>query len=434
MISSGDMKVLADSGAAIAGLAAKTVGRTSLTRMSDDSVFQFPMLFGSDIDDAKTAIVAKGMEVYCASLVMSAISLNNTVDIRKYSNAGEFLKKFHSNKAIPSNIKAATTFLLESATAFTPNHDIAIEGADEIIDSLRSDRLNTKFLPFERTKKIVRSRIEDGKAFEAAYHPSDAVLDRTAELGTVGQMVAIAGLNAAAYDDEYLKSGTNRNDKAIANTKGPAFVELRNEYAIKPTLVNVRLTFHGGGTAWSQDVVIGVKALAKRIRSDVMVSNMVKAAKGSNAIFDFIKWSDGQLKLFRDVILGVSESKEAALSARTNSNWLHALKRRKNIDRMSRFFQNRVPPNTFIFISDSEASEIKNQCGVDLREEYNAANLISKYYILGFGIVDTNANTLDLMLDGQTEFATMPLATLKGTTSKEIELTDNKGVVSRLPF
>ena len=67
--------------------------------------------------------------------------------------------------------------------------------------------------------------------------------------------------------------------------------------------------------------------------------------------------------------------------------------------------------------------------GIRLSEIHNALKLINKYYLLGFGIYDTNSRTLSMMFDGDADFASVSISSLKGSNNKEVDLSNMKDVM-----
>ena len=184
---------------------------------------------------------------------------------------------------------------------------------------------------------------------------------------------------------------------------------------------------NGSSTQWTQNVVLGVKMMIRMIRSDFMTSNMADAAKNSNVIFKYIKWTKGEYGLL-DLLFNNSENKEMATTSKNDSShWWKALRRRKMINNITHLFeQGTVLPSTTIIMTSSEVQQVASLTGVDLSTQYNALKLLNKYYLLGFGIYDTESDILSMIFDGESDFSEVTLSSLKGNNNKEVSIMDSK--------
>jgi hypothetical protein len=240
--------------------------------------------------------------------------------------------------------------------------------------------------------------------------------------------------NIGLYDAD----AKSQNKKVVQKTdKSAKFEVVRNDKlsALEPTMVNVTITRHGvntgnGPSVFLQQITLGVKAMVRLVRSDLMVANMVEAAKNANAIFKFIRWTKGEIKLVRDFIFGISEAKAAATA--NNSMELRVLKsakKRKSVNNISKFLNNEVLPSLAIIMTTSEIEQVKNICGVDLSQLYNALKLMNKYYLLGFGVYDTVTQSIQILFDGDDDFAYTTIGNMKSQENKDMNLTNTKDVL-----
>lgn len=398
-----------------------TMGRSSLTRMAEDSIFQFPVLISSSIDTEKIITISRALEKQYASLMVTVLSMHNGVDLKKYDNLTNYVKKFHSNKDIPSNIKAANTaiFGTESITTIDEHiygmEAVALACWDITEEQVNESVLNDIYKPYERTKKILEDRLSMAKVATEAINKDD--------------LIQIA--DDLKRNEKVSEFGGFNKDTVQMRTM-PAIVKNDRLTAMEPTLINTQFVFYGEGSKqWTQNVVLGIKAMTRIIRSDLMVSNMADAAKNSNAIFKFIKWAKGEAKFVKDFIFKVGEVKDlATTSSKDGSRWIRALKRRKAINNVSKFFDNKVLPNTTIIITSYEAMKIAELTGVDLTREDNAYNLIAKYYLLGFGIYDTETDILSMMFDdSNASFSQVTISQLASNNKKDVDLNNTREVM-----
>jgi len=407
-----------------------STGRNSLTRMAQDSIFQFPLLVSSSIDTDDVTILAKALERQYASLLVSVFSLRGSVPLDKYENLQSYLTTFHNNKDIPANIKAATNMVFESANILNnSNQPLGLGTAcwDIIEEQVNTSKVNDIYKPYERTKTALKEKIQIAK--EASDDRSELVkkIQGTKTYDTMKRVNL--KYNEDLRDHEF--TGVNKDHKYPIDA--PSVIKNDKTTALEPTMINAQFVLHGEGQGQIvQNVVIGVKTMIRAIRSDLMVANMVEASKDSYGIFKFIKWTKGEYKFLRDFVFNATEIKEMATSTSKDSlRWIKALKRRKAINNVTKFFKNGVLPHTTAIITNYEVEQIAELGGVNLSEVYNALKLISKYYLLGFGIYDTETKILSMLFDedGTNEFTSVSLSSLKTSNNKEVDLTNMKEVM-----
>jgi hypothetical protein len=222
------------------------------------------------------------------------------------------------------------------------------------------------------------------------------------------------------------KTGNNAKNEIVKNDKLTA---------LEPTMVNVTVTRHNnnpgsGPSVYLQTITLGVKAMVRLVKSDLMVANMVEAAKNANAIFKFIRWTKGEIKFVRDFVFGISEAKASALAKSSiESKVLKSSKKRKKINNISKFLDNEVFPTLTIVMTTYEVLQVKNICGVDLSQLYNALKLMNKYYLLAFSIYDPDTQTLQTLFDGDDDFSYATIGTMKSQENKDINLSNTKDVL-----
>ena len=451
--------------AAIVKAVASVAGKSSITRLAQDSICQFPTMFSASIDTDDVTVIARALEKQYASVMLSVLSLHNNINLDKYDSASDYIKSFHNNKDIPTNIKAATNFLIESdmagyedvegckitATAGGANKfplSAAQECWDILDEQINKSVLNDVYKPYSRTINALESKIEaanEAKLKAAAEAMSIGVNNSPIPSTTVKPPKSVNIITNPITDSPVDKAGasirrsntvmpvdaisTNRygSDKAGSSGK-TAIVKNDKLTALEPTMMDVDFTFYNkNGTQWKQSVVLGIKTMIRLLKSELMVANMAEACKTSNPIFKFIKWTKGEFKLVKDLIFNVSEIKDSATTgAKDSRKWLKALKRRKAINNITKWADNRLLPNTTIIMTTFEAHQVAEMTGVDLTDASNALNVMNKYYLLGFGVYDTETKILSMLFDGDSDFSDATISSLKGSSGKEVDLTNLK--------
>ena len=98
----------------------KATAKTSITRLTKDQIFQFPMIMSSDISSEENYHIVKTIERNYATLILAAITNEGVIDRDKYGNINQFLKRFHDNLDLP--------FATESDTDYEVTNAVATEG------------------------------------------------------------------------------------------------------------------------------------------------------------------------------------------------------------------------------------------------------------------------------------------------------------------
>ena len=62
------------------------------------------------------------------------------------------------------------------------------------------------------------------------------------------------------------------------------------------------------------------------------------------------------------------------------------------------------------------------RCGVNLNDATNVAKLMDKYFLLGFGIYDTEGKMLRIMYDGESEFSMYSLRSMMAEAKKDTNM------------
>lgn len=473
----------------------QAVAKTSVTRLTKDQVFQFPIFMDSSIDDDEQYPIIKSVEKNYAQLIMIAITNNGVIDRDRYEDVNQFLRKFHNNNGIPVSDRATESVGLVRAVAtegFLSQKDIiAMQGTIE--DRLDTSKINDMYKPYVATEAKLTRAIESAKhqrSIDAAMEadtlffrrpvairnkkgqivndPSGAKRYETDSSGNVKyEYIAVpdklsgterdkmiqdfsekygAPKTASEWNDQNLKAKINtewdakraereyrldtdlskerrmverdlEKDEYNARGKTDGSVIKDDKFSnIAPTVIHFTLAnIKKGIGAWSQNLIIGIKAVARMIPQSIMVNTMVDACK-DRPIFSFIKWTNHELKFF-DVLFGISTARSDARN--NDSRWMKVLRRRSSISKLPGM---KLNPNTTIIITENDVHLIQERCGVNLSDVSNVRKIMSKYFLLGFGIYDTEGKMLRIMYDGEDEFTQHSMRSLMADVKKEANL------------
>lgn len=175
-----------------------------------------------------------------------------------------------------------------------------------------------------------------------------------------------------------------------------------------PTTLSLTLQVKAGSNFGGvSNFVIGVKGLLHPVNSDDMISNLLSGYKSGNKFFNFLRWSSGEIKFIKDLILNMDNIREDVVRkhAKNGSGWWSALKRRRNVAALRRIKgSGRILPNTTIVCSINEIDELKEAYGVDLMNPASIKKIMKTFFLLGFVVVDDSQELCHFIFDGENNY------------------------------
>ena len=431
-----------------AKVVAKIVSPRSISRLAKDSVFEFPMFISGAIDTDEVFVLAKSAERNYAQLMASVISLYGYVDLRKGSIA-DYLKKFHTNGSFGA--KFGDDFASESASIDPEKINVTLESAtidntstvinvdmnslwDSVTESLDTENFNDMYKPYRHTKALLESALTLAKgtiATEKVTSVKDApgVYD-------IGNPASGAGVRvgqlAKDQDNKYETTISYKDDKGKEVTRDVIrrnkdsrdfnmVIDDKVTNGMTPTMVKLQFVVDaaGNGRTWMQNVTVGIKAMVRMIRSSSMVGNITEACE-NRAIFKAISYTSGEKKAAELISNAFVDGRDSV--TKKNERWMNAIKARQGLKVVNLILGRRLMPNATIIMTAQEAEAVKAACGVDIRNASNARKIISKYFILGLGIYDTEAKVLEIIYDGDSDYQDVSLRTLIAQNKKDTEI------------
>lgn len=440
---------------------AKIIGskysRTSITKMAQNTIFQYPFIISGSIELTKAMALLKANENSIATFVISSIARRNSVDLDKYENIDAYLAQIHNNGELNPNFitnmvggwESYTVTDVKDASNMYPasaKYQMALECLNEVdpIGALDTESLNDIYRPFDRTRRDMLDKMRlMNDAMEASGNTrtkmermSDPQNDSDrkelllamragANGGRAGRYNPPGGIEMPTGKAGKLKTTftgpdgkthttykTNWNSEAVRPTIAPpSTMKLTNTLStMEPTLLNVSLTCHSKDRGnWDANIVIGVKAVPRVVPSEAIISNMCDAVIGGNSIFSFIKLAEKETKTAMFMfgpLKGLKDSRDAALAKYSGGEqFMNLSKKRKMFDSLQKIKNAPVPPNMNIIITSYEAQKVYEITGVNLMDARQARMIIDKYYVLSFSIYDTESEEYRIMYDTDTDWA-----------------------------
>ena len=433
--------------------------RTSITKMAQNTIFQYPFIISGAIETTKAMSLLKANESSIATFVISSIARRNSVDLDKYENIDAYLAQIHNNGELNPNFitnmvggweSYTVTDVKDASNMFSKDHkyQMALECWNEVdpIGALDTESLNDIYRPFDRTRRDMLDRMRQmSNATEASGQNSRTKAERMAnpqsasdrrELlkamsanangGRIGRFNPAGDMETpmgkvgkvevtyrGADGKEHKGYKTQWNGSSVRGTIASPSIMGKVSAALStmdPTLLNVSLTCHSKDRGnWDANIVVGIKAVPRVVPSEAIISNMADAVVNGNAIFSFIKLADKETKTAMFMfgpLKGLKDSRDAALAKYSGGEqFMNLSKKRKMFDSLQKIKNAPVPPNMNIIITTYEAQKVYEITGVDLMDARQARMIIDKYYVLSFSIFDTETDEYRIMYDTDTDWS-----------------------------
>ena len=400
-----------------AKVVAKFVSNTSITRLAKDSIFQFPVIISSSIDNDEIFVMAKALERNYASMLLSVISMSSYIDLSKYGKDNylvNYLKKFHSNTNIGAKVLPADEAItIESANIIDDDKIFAVDMpslCDSVYESCDMENINDMYRPFKRTTRILENALE---AKSTSNSSGKTITIRGTKIENADEIEKLAE-NKYMEGDKLIKHGTDKTRNEVVNSSYMT--------DMTPTMINITFIADatGKGDTWTQTVTIGVKSMVRMAKSGVVINNLVDAFK-DRALFTWIKWTNGEIKL-AEAIFGVSKALQDGYASVMKDNWMKKLRERKQMQGINKLIGRQLLPNASIIITESEAIAIQQSCGIDPHNPADVTKLLHKYFLLAFGIYDTESKLVDIIYDGESQFSSYSIRELAAKNKKDTNL------------
>ena len=405
---------------------------SSMAAMSSDSIMRFPVIMSASIGTEEAVQISKAFERQYAVFAMIVLSSSLNISSDKYDTIQDYLRDIHNNNDAPNLLDYAIGLTsntlaigngLESVTVSDEELSKLWYGADS---SVNMESLNSLYLPNNGNLKKLSMVLEAAKASKETKENADSrtFAQRLLDIGE--------NMNAGSSDTfpneqkrdkrvtkKYGKDGkmtekTKTYTSMPSNAELPRLIESRTLSSTEPTLVLAKIYIN----STSRDFIVGVKTMTRLCDSDTMIRELIKAVENTNLAFKLIKWTKGELKFFRDIVLGMTQSREDAVNEKNGKGWFSAMRRRKQAAKTFIGGGKPLSPINTIVCTKYEVETVRAKTGIDLSEAKNAKKLMKDLYLLGFCILDDVNGTVEIMLDGDAtngEFAFNTIAGLRRT-------------------
>ena len=423
-----DIQTAADEGLLDQGRAARYKARgkqySSISKRASEGTLQFPVLISSSIDIETAQNISKALERNYSTFAQIAFSHAPTDNWNKNWTASDYIKNFHQNTGVKMNrhdIRDALNNIMDSYNVYEDDHIIIFEATYnsattninahnkeqlfDVMEHLRHDILNNKYIP----------------KTEVIYNFKDNKLNQKYN-NIVTEANAPVPMNK---NIDMSKDILKDND-----------VKKSNELVSTTLHVRIRLVNKDDEDMGVVDFIVGIKCILHPIKSDDMITNVVNACRNNDSVFNFLRWTTGEISFFKDFLLNTKEIKSDVVGHKMGSSpWWLALKRRKSLARFkdTAIIGKQILPNATIVISAEEVEYIKSEYGYDLYNPIFFNKVMNQYFLLGFVIVDSSSQIAHFLFEDQENFQTVTFSALeKSSVNDERKFKEMLKVVNRM--
>lgn len=169
------------------------------------------------------------------------------------------------------------------------------------------------------------------------------------------------------------------------------------------------------GTMVKKPIKFGVKTVVHSVSSEDIVFYLTDNTRKSNLVTKLIKFTTGEVKLFRDLLFDTERVKKIARDSkkgRSGAIWnkLNTVYNSERLKFYSGAKANKNIPTTSLMVSLDEVEEIRRKTGVDILTDKRASDKIYKeFFLLELLVIDTAREVLYKYLPEHSKFEVVKL-------------------------
>ena len=199
-------------------------------------------------------------------------------------------------------------------------------------------------------------------------------------------------------------------------------VKKANEMQPTMMLVNFYVNDRDRDLNVAQQFVCGVKSKLYAVESSDIINKIITKHVDSDILLKLVKVSTREISFVKDFLLGLDEARLDALSKSRKgsaSRIFKALERRaiKGKVRRSLRMENSAKAISALVISAEEAEELKKYENIDIYQPRTIVPIMEKLNLLYFVVVDTTAESVNIITDGETEYESYSFTSLERESS-----------------
>ena len=449
----------------------------SLARATSGLTLAFPVICSNTLPIETASMIAKAIERKNVSMLQMAFSAYNITNAK---DAVEHLSKFHQNlnlskmdldkfmdamemlgessyvypedvRAVAEDCKRNLNFVLSNSisdTSLLEYAEITRYGEKRIIkedkDQIAYDKMaQSDTHHYEKMRqskgqhqdKMNQSRSQFDRKMKQADHQFDAKMGQSNSQfnrkmkQADDQFEKRQDQQQKFHDDDMENERIKQRQDAVDSQRQQftamlmqSDVKKANEMQPTMMLVNFYVNDKDRDLNVAQQFVCGVKSKLYAVGSDEILNKIITKNVDSDILLKLVKVSTREISFVKDFLLGLDEARLDALSKSrkgSGSRIFKALERRaiKGKIRRSLRMENSAKAISSLVISSEEAEELKKYENIDIYQPRTIIPIMEKLNLLYFAVVDTTAESVDIITDGENEYETYSFTNLERESS-----------------
>lgn len=404
---------------------------SSLSRATSALTLSFPVLCSDSLPIDVATMVAKAIERKNVSLLQLAFSAYN---ITNAQDAVSYVSKFHQNIDM-TNLKLddfmdAMESLGEGSMLDRTSKNAVLEDCKRNLNFTLDDSINeTSLLEYSEINTISGNCIIKEAKRSGNYNRAKNYKTKFMASATNNKR---QNFKDAKRSDNYNRA---KNDKtklmaSATDSKRQYFIsqllssDVRKANEMQPTmmLVNCYVNDNNKDLNIAQEFVVGIKSKLYPVKSADVINKIITKHVDGDIMLKLVKVSTREISFVKDLLLGLDDAKLSALSRgrnNTTSKLFGALERRalNGKIRSALRMNNAAKAISTLVISREEAEEIDKYENIDIMKPNVIIPIMEKLNLLYFVVVDTTAETLYMLTDGETEYEAYSFTALERDAS-----------------
>ncbi len=415
----------------------------SIARRAQDSTFQFTCLGDNTIPLGLMTTIVKNLDRIYAAFVQTVVASDPLIDISIDRGPLDYMKRMHQNMRLESAIdeealseKEPGEILGKFMESVCPDLEVSedmlvstLEGAYDGRYKLYLNSSGTFGIAF--SEAVINSLTDDDRAKLKEYTGEFDFVEFPATEGELPTKSEILS-GIIAHGDEVANNERRKTSIEIGRASGtiavPKMIErdAKRVNELTPYGLQVRLMAVNDKKEFVQfiDFIIGVKTILHVCSEDELVTNIAYTLQNKNAIFNFVRWTTGEISLMKDIILHVNDARyNNSYKARQMSEYFPNLRRMRDKKiTVGTFGIHKLVPNATIVLSQYGVDDLRRKHGFDVHDTAIAKKMMRELFLMTFIIVDEGSGTIEILYENNRSYETYSLESLE----KEMDMSSNK--------
>ena len=404
-----------------------TFNTKSVARGAAEQSFLFPVLVDDTnaVDLATT--VTRNLDRVYASWTQIYLSSIGFIDLNYIKNPRQFIAKYQPKFQLES-AEDEEAYLTSYSEANDPSlYDLYGDSEMLFSESVAGNQLYALVTPGSPSKSMMELQKKamqpymNGIKTESLNHSINGTSYMEASDDIFSEL-----LNNTATNERTRQNNERLKAERDARTPKMSESDAKRINDMQPYTIDLKLLASKGDTSFSQWVnfMVGVKAYTHLASSNSLIKNIIYVLKNKNPTFNFIRWTTGEISLMKDIILHLNDINfDVANKSDRTGKFINSLKRlKKKYVKVGTFGVNKIAPFATIVISSATYRTIRDEFGFDLKNPTFSHKLMSELFLMAFVIIDDVNHTVDMLVDGQSDYQTYSLEMLE----REVTMNSNK--------